>query len=482
MQTWISSRSPTNLKGGETKMNNRYTNLYRIFFLLSDLIALNVIFLFLLSRLDNASAEEMKSYTIFYLVSNIAWLAVSYLTAAYIIYSNVKLKLIARRTSFSLLAFSAAVLLFKSLYTYPFDNFFIGCMLAGFAVFLLISRLLLICYVLYTRNNKRFHSNIVIIGCNEISKSLISLFFVDHTNIRIQGYFDYARPDFQPQDYPFLGEVRNCLDFAIHNQISEIYCTLSPEGSAELYALAEEAEKHFIRFRFVPDLRKFIDRKVHVDFIENMPVLSLRSEPMEYATAQLKKRVFDIVMSLTILVLLLSWLLPILAIIIKLDSKGPVFFIQKRSGRNNREFSCLKLRSLKAHGNADGASKQVTQNDDRTTRVGRFLRKSNLDELPQFLNVLMGQMSIVGARPHMLKHTLDFASMEKEYMVRHLSKPGVTGWAQINGFRGEIKQPGQLRKRIEYDIWYIENWNLLLDIKIVFMTIYMTFRGDKNAY
>lgn len=308
------------------------------------------------------------------------------------------------------------------------------------------------------------------------------MIYNNNQNVRIQGYFDYNPKEFNQQDYPFLGDIKDCLEFAVNNQISEIYCTLSPENSAELYQMAEEAEKHFIRFRFVPDLRKFIDRKVHVDFIDHMPILSLRSEPMEYHTAQVKKRIFDVIMSLAICVLLLSWLLPILALIIKLDSPGPVFFTQKRSGKNNKEFSCLKLRSLKAHNNADGAVAQVTKNDDRTTRVGRFLRKSNLDELPQFLNVLMGQMSIVGSRPHMLKHTVDFSTMENQYMVRHLSKPGVTGWAQIHGHRGEIKQPGQLRQRLEHDIWYIENWNIWLDIKIVMMTIYVTFKGDKNAY
>jgi putative colanic acid biosynthesis UDP-glucose lipid carrier transferase len=463
-------------------MNSRYTNLYRIFFLLSDLIALNVIFLFLLSRLEALPAADMKNYTILYMASNAIWLVWSYVTATYILYKNVKLKLISRRTLSSLVLFCISVLALAIFVNFKYEWFFIVCLLLGFGTFILISRLMLISYVLYTRTNSRFYTNVVIIGCNEISRTLISMIYNNNRNIRIQGYFDYTSSDFRQQDYPFLGDIKDCLDFAVNNHISEIYCTLSPESFPELYQMAEEAEKHFIRFRFVPDLRKFIDRKVHVDFIDHMPVLSLRSEPMEYATAQVKKRVFDVVMSLMITILLLSWLLPILAVIIKLDSRGPVFFTQKRSGKNNKEFPCLKLRSLKAHGNADGAVVQVTKNDDRTTRVGRFLRKSNLDELPQFLNVLVGQMSIVGSRPHMLKHTVDFSNMEHKYMVRHLSKPGVTGWAQINGHRGEIKQPGQLRQRLEHDIWYIENWNLWLDIKIVLMTVYVTFKGDKNAY
>ncbi|WP_316809984.1 undecaprenyl-phosphate glucose phosphotransferase [Pedobacter heparinus] len=435
-----------------------------------------------MSRIDIGSDAEIKTFIVLNLVSNIFWLMSSYLTAAYIIYKDVNLKILSKRTAISLVMFCFALVSFSLLANYHLDQFFAICIVVGFGIFLLISRLMLISYVLYTRTNRKFYNNVVIIGFNETSRSLTRLFYSSQSNLRFRGYFDDIDEDSLKQAYPILGNVGNCLDYAIDHHISEIYCTLSPESSADLYRIAEEAEKHFIRFRFVPDLSKFIGRKVHVDFIDNMPILSLRSEPMEYRTAQIKKRLFDIIMSSMILLFLLSWLLPILAILIKFDSKGPVFFSQKRTGRNNREFSCLKLRSLKPVNNANEATAQVTQNDNRLTRVGRFLRKTNLDELPQFFNVLMGEMSIVGARPHMLKHTIDFANLEEAYMIRHLSKPGVTGWAQINGFRGEIKKITQLKKRIEYDIWYIENWNLLLDIKIIFLTIYVTIKGDENAY
>jgi putative colanic acid biosynthesis UDP-glucose lipid carrier transferase len=463
-------------------MSSKYTNLYRIFFLLSDLIALNLVFILLLSRIDIAYDVEMKTFIVLNLVSNIFWLMSSYLTAAYIIYKDVNLRLLSKRTAISLTMFCFGLLFFTFLAKYDLDLLFVICIVSGFGVYLLISRLVLISYVLYTRTNRKFYNNVVIIGFNETSQSLAGLFYSSQSNLRFRGYFDDIDEENLKQVYPILGNIGNCLNYAIDHHISEIYCTLSPESSTELYGIAEEAEKHFIRFRFVPDLSKFIGRKVHVDFIDDMPILSLRSEPMEYKTAQIKKRVFDLIMSSVILLFLLSWLLPILALLIKLDSKGPVFFSQKRTGRNNSEFSCLKLRSLKPVKNSNEATIQVTQNDGRLTRVGRFLRKTNLDELPQFFNVFLGHMSIVGARPHMLKHTVDFANLEEAYMIRLLSKPGVTGWAQINGFRGEIKKPNQLKKRVEYDIWYIENWNLLLDIKIIFLTIYVTIKGDQNAY
>jgi putative colanic acid biosysnthesis UDP-glucose lipid carrier transferase len=195
---------------------------------------------------------------------------------------------------------------------------------------------------------------------------------------------------------------------------------------------------------------------------------------------QMKKRVFDVVFSSIVIILVLSWLVPIVAILIKLDSKGPVFFKQLRSGKNNLKFLCFKFRSL--HVNAEADSKQVVRRDARFTRIGRFLRKTNIDELPQFFNVLKGDMSIVGPRPHMLKHTEEYSTILNQYMVRHFVKPGITGLAQISGFRGEIKKHEQLHKRVEYDILYMENWSMWQDLKIIMLTVYITFKGDKNAF
>ena len=163
-----------------------------------------------------------------------------------------------------------------------------------------------------------------------------------------------------------------------------------------------------------------------------------------------------------------------------MESKGPLFFSQKRTGKNNLTFDCLKFRSMKINKDAD--FKQASQNDNRITKVGKFIRKTSLDEFPQFLNVFIGQMSIVGPRPHMVKHTNDYSKIVDDYMVRHFLKPGITGWAQINGFRGEIKNPLQIKMRIHNDIWYLENWNVWLDLKIIFITIYSVFKGDKKAY
>jgi exopolysaccharide biosynthesis polyprenyl glycosylphosphotransferase len=211
-----------------------------------------------------------------------------------------------------------------------------------------------------------------------------------------------------------------------------------------------------------------------------MPVLKRYREPLRRLHKQFLKRSFDIAVSSLVIIFILSWLIPIVSLLIKLESKGPVFFKQLRSGRDNGHFICLKFRSMYTNDASDLI--QATKNDARITRVGAFLRKTSLDEFPQFLNVFMGNMSIVGPRPHMLHHTEQYSSQVNHYMVRLYLKPGLTGWAQVKGYRGEIRNIELLKSRVDHDIWYMENWSLLLDVKIMFMTLYNIIKGEENAY
>lgn len=463
-------------------MIQKYTNIHRVFFLITDLVMLNALYLLPLLFFEKNPRSDLRDLIILNLSSNIVWLLSSYLTAAYVIYRQVNLRILAKRTTISYLFFAVAASTFIYLANFAHTTYLMASIVLGFGLMLLVTRLILVCYVLYTRSNSKFFRKIIIIGYNETANTLITSFASSQSSLRCLGCFDDI--DLLPgsTNFQYLGKIENSLDFARENDIAEIYCTLSPEKSPYLYELAERAEKEFIRFRFVPDIHQFLSRKVHLDFVDELPVFSLRSEPLNYATAQLKKRFFDIILSVLVTVFLLSWLLPILAIIIKIDSKGPVFFKQRRGGRNNKDFLCIKLRTLKQAPTTEGTEVQVKQGDNRLTKVGRILRKSNLDELPQFFNVLLGNMSVVGARPHMLKHDISFATIEEKYIIRMLSKPGVTGWAQINGLRGEIKENIQLKRRVEFDIWYIENWNTWLDLKIIWLTVHKMIIGDKNAY
>ena len=205
-----------------------------------------------------------------------------------------------------------------------------------------------------------------------------------------------------------------------------------------------------------------------MDSIGELVLINPQEIPLDDYESYLMKRLFDIVFSLFVIVFIMSWLLPIVAILIKLNSRGPVFFIQKRTGINNRSFNCLKFRSMKVNNEAD--VKQATDGDDRITTLGNFLRKSNIDELPQFFNVLVGQMSVVGPRPHMLKHTDQYSKLIESYLVRHYIKPGITGYAQVTGYRGETDELWKMEKRVEYDMIYLEKWNFWWDIKIIGLT------------
>jgi putative colanic acid biosynthesis UDP-glucose lipid carrier transferase len=357
---------------------------------------------------------------------------------------------------------------------------FVILIFIGFGTTILISRSLYLGAAYYLRKQYPLNKKVIIIGYNELAKKLVENFGRFNKSLAVLGYFEDEDLVTEMPVHPILGNISESVAYAIKHKVAEIYTTISPEGNAHIYELAHEAETNFIRFKFVPDFRMFINRKVHIDFARNIPILSLRTEPLENLDSQIKKRTFDIFFSILIIFFVLSWLVPFIAILIKLDSKGPVFFTQLRSGKNNRPFLCYKFRSLKV--NEDAHDKQVTRDDNRFTRLGKFLRKSNLDELPQFLNVFRGEMSVVGPRPHMLKHTEEYSQILNHYMIRHYVKPGVTGWAQINGYRGEIKKKKDLRGRIEHDIWYMENWTMWLDLRIIILTVYKSFKGDENAF
>jgi putative colanic acid biosynthesis UDP-glucose lipid carrier transferase len=240
------------------------------------------------------------------------------------------------------------------------------------------------------------------------------------------------------------------------------------------------AEKACIRFKVVPDMSVFVNKPVHIDYIRDMPVLSMRSEPLDDVGNRIKKRVLDVLVSSFVIIFILTWLVPILGLLIFLESRGPIFFSQVRSGRNNKTFHCYKFRSMRV--NKDSDLKQATKNDRRITRIGAFIRKTSLDEFPQFFNVFKGEMSLVGPRPHMVKHTTDYSKIVDQFMIRQFLKPGITGWAQINGYRGEITDDNSIKMRVNNDLWYLENWNIWLDIKIMFLTVYKVFSGDEKAY
>ena len=275
-------------------------------------------------------------------------------------------------------------------------------------------------------------------------------------------------------------DIEKYFDFILEEKIDEIYCSLPSLSGTQIKTIIDFAENNLKTVKFIPSFENLYSKKLKYETYDYVPVLSLRNILLEEPFNKFIKRLFDIVFSLFIIVCVLSWLTPILAIIIKSESKGTIFFRQIRNGYNFKQFYCYKFRSMKINAEADTA--QATRNDKRLTRVGTFLRKTSIDELPQFFNVLAGNMSVVGPRPHMVNENEKYLKSIDKFMVRHFIKPGITGLAQVNGYRGEIETQSDIINRIKYDINYIENWSLLLDIKIITLTVFNSLRGEKKAY
>lgn len=312
------------------------------------------------------------------------------------------------------------------------------------------------------------YRNVIIIGQSEKSNELSDFFNKnDDFGYKLQNFFSNT---------VLVSEIEQ---FVSKNRIDEIYCDLnsvSKDCSDEIIAFAHS---NFKTIKLIPD-NSALSHNMFLDYYGYIPLISIRKTPLETWFNYWVKRVFDLVFSLLVILFILSWLIPIIALLIRLDSKGPIFFKQKRHGLNNQEFDCIKFRSMTVNATAD--TELASKNDVRITRFGKFLRSSSLDEMPQFINVLLGDMSVVGPRPHMLSVNEDYAQRFDKFMERHYIRPGVTGLAQVNGFRGEVLTDKDVENRLKFDLYYIENWTLFLDIKIILLTIKNFILGDEKAY
>jgi putative colanic acid biosynthesis UDP-glucose lipid carrier transferase len=313
---------------------------------------------------------------------------------------------------------------------------------------------------------------VVVIGKNKKTEQLIKVF-----NERTEYGYQFLK-QFCPNDSNF--KLLDCFRYIIENKIDEIYCSISELNNNELTEFINFADNNLKTLKFLPDNKKIFSKKLKFEYYDYLPILSLRDIPLHNPINALLKRTFDIVFSLVVVFGLLIWIAPILALIITLESKGPVFFVQKRTGFDNKEFTCFKFRSMTLNPASD--LRQAGKNDMRVTQFGKFLRRTSIDELPQFYNVLFGNMSVVGPRPHMLKHTDEYANRVDKYMLRHFVKPGITGLAQVRGYRGEIEKHSDIQNRIKFDVFYVENWSFFLDLKIIIQTILLGISGDEKAY
>ncbi len=324
---------------------------------------------------------------------------------------------------------------------------------------------------------------VILIGSHENMQELYHAMTDDPTSgYRVLGYFDDFPSDRYPSDVSYLGHPQEVNNFLKQNvgRVDQLYCSLPSARSAEIVPIINYCENLLVRFFSVPNVRNYLNRRMHFEMLGNVPVLSIRREPLELLENRIVKRTFDIVCSTLFLCTIFPFIYIIVGVAIKMSSPGPIFFKQKRSGKDGKEFWCYKFRSMRVNAQCD--TLQATEHDPRKTRIGEIIRKTSIDELPQFINVFKGDMSIVGPRPHMLKHTQEYSLLINKFMVRHFVKPGITGWAQVTGYRGETKELWQMEGRVMRDIWYIEHWTFLLDLYIMYKTVYNAIHGEKEAY
>lgn len=324
---------------------------------------------------------------------------------------------------------------------------------------------------------------VILIGSHENMQELYHAMTDDPTSgYRVLGYFEDFPSDRYPSDVSYLGHPQEVNNFLKQNvgRVDQLYCSLPSARSAEIVPIINYCENHLVRFFSVPNVRNYLKRRMHFEMLGNVPVLSIRREPLELLENRIVKRTFDIVCSTLFLCTIFPFIYIIVGVAIKMSSPGPIFFKQKRSGEDGKEFWCYKFRSMRVNAQCD--TLQATEHDPRKTRIGEIIRKTSIDELPQFINVFKGDMSIVGPRPHMLKHTQEYSLLIDKFMVRHFVKPGITGWAQVTGYRGETKELWQMEGRVMRDIWYIEHWTFLLDLYIMYKTVYNAIHGEKEAY
>lgn len=452
--------------------------------LLGDLLLLNISFLLgYYIKFNRLFAEDNEEhYLLLLFLFNLTWVVVVLLFKLYEIARVSRIGGILINVTKGILVHSSIVFsVIVSFNAFYFSRMQLLITYCCFGILVLVWRFSSSYFLKLYRSRGGNFKQVIIIGGGSAGNQIYNYLRKDiSSGLRFRGFFD-DEPELCLHKEMILGNIESAKQFALDNRIDEIFCALPLTSTTKIRDLVSFTDNHLIRFRIVPDFRGFLNKKVNLDFYnDGVPVLTIRTEPLENIVNRFNKRIFDIAFSLSVILFIFPIVYPILALLIKLSSKGPVIFSQKRSGRNNEEFYCYKFRTMTVNSNAD--SQQAEKNDSRITSIGKFLRKSNLDELPQFFNVLVGNMSVVGPRPHMLKHTKEYSMLIDKFMVRHLIKPGITGWAQINGYRGNTQNTKYMIKRVRYDMWYIENWSFLLDFKIIFLTVYNMLKGEENAF
>lgn len=452
-------------------MNRNNLYLLRLYTALGNYFVLNGVFvLALVIRFPDSWVEVFGSnnYIALLLFVNLSWVFITNLLRYY---RPMRLNLKTRRRIFLFAQVAVLhfllVLAFNGLIKTYYSRLFLIYLYIGLIFFLPIVEVASRLFINWYQKQKGFTNRILLAGSSSSIPALINYFddLDESEKLSEVGVLDAS-------SY----ELREMLSSEhVRRQVNELYISISTIPEPVLKELVTFCENNLIRVRLIVDYPRLETKPLELVRYSSIPVLNVPITPLDEPGNKMIKRTFDILFSLLVIILVLSWLYPILALIIKLTSTGPVLFLQKRTGVDNKQFDCFKFRSMRVNQEADKV--QATSNDPRITGVGRFMRRTSLDEMPQFFNVLRGEMSVVGPRPHMLKHTEEYAQLVGNFMQRHAIRPGVTGLAQVKGYRGEITQFEHLANRVKYDRFYVENWSLALDLKIIIRTVAAVFKG-----
>ena len=453
-----------------TAQIGRYSKYIRPISIIFDLIIVVSFAMFFLDDLN-------LNFWIFSAYQIVSWLIIALIIKFYAVYRfTTPVEILQKLSQQTVIFLLVVIAYFPFVLTASFSGNAVAKYMLSILFVILTFKFLLFYYLkkyrIMTGSNFR---SVIIIGFTKESRELRKLFDtrIDY-GYRFLGYFsDKVQAD------DVLGKLEDIKSYVKQNKVDEIYCSLNEVSNERVKKLIAFAEINGKTLKFIPDGAQLFSKNLVTNYYELFPVLSLRKTALHDPINKIVKRVFDIVFSLFVIIFILLWLIPILAILIKLESKGPVFFKQGRPGLDENEFHCYKFRSMRVN---ETTELEAKKHDPRVTKIGRFIRKTSIDETPQFLNVLLGEMSVVGPRPHLWAQNVIYGHKIKKYMIRHYIKPGITGLAQVRGYRGEIETDEDMINRIKFDVFYIENWSLLLDIKIIIQTVINIFKGEEKAY
>jgi len=458
-----------------------------IFRQLSDLLLLNTAFI--LSTIYTQSWETLihRYYMFFLLVGlNILWILFTNATGFYSDFHS-------RNISFqfvNILKETAAQVIASILFIFlAKEDLFTRNFIVYYAILLIV--LVSLRTIVFRKTLKSLRKkgrnirNLIIIGTGEVAKKFEKMINSNPDfGYKFAGFI--GEPNTSSSEENLLGTTDELEKLISSKKVDEVVIALTRKSDDFLDDVIAICDRNAVRTHIIPDYLRFLSSRFEVTMFGDFPIITARDEPLAEVHWRFIKRSFDLIFSFMVTLLIISWLYPLIFIISKISSRGKVFFVQERIGSKNIKFKCYKLRTMISPDIKSTDNFQpVVENDPRVTKFGRFLRKSNIDELPQFINVLKGDMSVVGPRPHAVQYDKRYGKIFETIRLRHNVRPGITGWAQVHGLRGDVSDEDEnkkrARKRIEYDIWYIENWSLNLDIQIIMITIWQMLRGKTKG-